>query len=103
MIYDYLNFLPFLICFIVFVLYIIIASSLYRDLKKKKDSAFPIIKSFFVSSIYVLFAGMIANLILANTILDGEQGAFCFLYSMICLFLLFIGGNIFFLITVILH
>ena len=103
MTHDLLNFTPFLVCPVVSILYIFIGAIFYHDLKKGEENKFPIIKSFFVGSLFILLIGIGVNLVLANNILNGEQGAFIFLYSIVALVLIFISGNILFLILVMLH
>jgi hypothetical protein len=90
-------FLPWVLVVTVFIIYIFLGRFFHGQLGNSGTSKFMVFKSFLTGSFAIALISALADLILCESLLQGESGAFVLLFTGISIGILFLLSNLVFL------
>jgi len=94
-----MSILPFLFAALLGAVYVVMGVSLVHGEKAQDRSRVFLVKSFFLGSPLLFILGVLGELMLCESLLEGESGALVLLASVITVLFLFIAANAVFLIV----
>lgn len=92
--------LPWIVVLLVIIAYSFLGKFCYGCLKRGENSKFMVFKSFFIGSLFFLMTGAVVDMLVCEYFLEGEQGAFSLLFSIISIIVMFLISTFIFILFV---